>query len=131
MAQSVTPFLMFKGNAEEAIELYASLFNDSDITDVVPFGQEQPELEGQMMMATLTLAGQQFKCLNSHIPHEFDFTPSYSIFVECESEDELIKIYETLSTDGEILMPLDHYGFSKKYVWLNDRYGVSWQLNLR
>ncbi len=62
--------------------------------------------------------------------HEFGFTPAISIFVDCESPEELERLYTMLSDGGEVLMPLDNYGFSTKFGWLNDRYGVSWQLNL-
>jgi predicted 3-demethylubiquinone-9 3-methyltransferase (glyoxalase superfamily) len=53
------------------------------------------------------------------------------MFVECESEEELDTLFKEMSEDGEVLMPLDNYGFSTKYGWVNDRYGVSWQLNLK
>lgn len=62
--------------------------------------------------------------------HDFTFTPSISLFVECESEMELEVAYQALSAGGELLMPLDNYGFSTRFGWVNDRFGVSWQLNL-
>jgi predicted 3-demethylubiquinone-9 3-methyltransferase (glyoxalase superfamily) len=68
--------------------------------------------------------------IDSAAAHNFTFTPAFSIFVICESESELEKLYEALNTGGEALMPLDNYGFSRKFGWVKDRYGVSWQMNL-
>jgi predicted 3-demethylubiquinone-9 3-methyltransferase (glyoxalase superfamily) len=67
--------------------------------------------------------------MDSAHAHKFTFTPAISIFVECETEAELDTLYKVLSEGGEALMPLNNYGFSKKFGWVNDRYGVSWQLN--
>ena len=60
----------------------------------------------------------------------FTFTPSVSLFVDCADEEEFDRAFGTLSEGGSVLMPPDNYGFSTKFVWLNDRFGVSWQLNL-
>ena len=62
--------------------------------------------------------------------HQFTFTPSMSIFVLCESEEEIGTLYKRLIEGGSAPMPLANYGFSKKFAWVADRYGVSWQLNL-
>ena len=83
-----------------------------------------------MIHAIFSLKGQEFMCIDSHVLHEFSFTPSFSIYVTCDSEEELNNLFEKLIIDGQALMPLDDYGFSKKFGWLNDRFGVSWQLNL-
>ena len=69
--------------------------------------------------------------IDSPVKHDFTFTPSMSIFVDCEDEGELIKAFNQLSSEGEVLMPLDNYGFSTKFGLVNDRFGVSWQLNLQ
>jgi len=65
------------------------------------------------------------------VKHAFTFTPSMSIFVDCENEAELHEAFKQLSEGGKVLMPLDSYGFSSKFWWVSDRFGVSWQLNLR
>jgi predicted 3-demethylubiquinone-9 3-methyltransferase (glyoxalase superfamily) len=80
--------------------------------------------------ATLTIGGLTIMCTDSPIPHDFSFTPSMSLFVDCTDKDELQRAFEQLSSDGEVLMPLDDYGFSQQFGWVNDRFGVSWQLNL-
>ncbi|QHE62493.1 VOC family protein [Rossellomorea vietnamensis] len=127
----VTPFLMFQnGNAEEAMNFYTSLIEGSSITNIARYGANESGDEGTVMQATFTLKGQEFMCIDSNVKHQFDFTPSFSIFLTCDTEEELETIYEKLSEGGQALMPLGDYGFSKKFGWLNDRFGVSWQLNL-
>lgn len=129
--EKVTPFLMFQdGKAEEAMNFYTSLIEDSQITEIVRYGPNEAGEEGTVMQATFTLKGQEFMCIDSHVKHQFSFTPSFSIFVTCNTEEELDNIYQKLNEDGHVLMPLDDYGFSKKFGWVNDRFGVSWQLNL-
>ncbi|KPL60962.1 VOC family protein [Rossellomorea vietnamensis] len=129
--KKVTPFLMFQnGDAEEAMNFYTSLIEDSAITNIVRYGANESGDEGTVMQATFTLKGQEFMCIDSNVKHQFDFTPSFSIFLTCDTEEELESIYGKLSEGGQALMPLGDYGFSKKFGWLSDRFGVSWQLNL-
>jgi predicted 3-demethylubiquinone-9 3-methyltransferase (glyoxalase superfamily) len=129
--EKVTPFLMFQdNNAEEAMNFYTSIIEDSQITSIVRYGANQAGPEGTVVQATFTLKGQEFMCIDSHVKHQFSFTPSFSIFVTCDSEEELHNLYEKLGEDGQTLMPLNNYGFSKKFGWINDRFGISWQLNL-
>lgn len=129
--EKVIPFLMFQdGKAEEAMNFYTSLIEDSEITNIVRYGANEGGDEGTIMQATFTLKGQEFMCIDSNIKHEFSFTPSFSIFITCNTEDEIRNLYQRLNEGGQVLMPLDDYGFSKKFGWINDRFGVSWQLNL-
>lgn len=129
--EKVTPFLMFQdGNAEEAMNFYTSIIEDSQITNIVRYGANEAGQEGTVMQASFSLKGQEFMCIDSNIKHQFSFTPSFSIFVTCNTEEELDNLYEKLNEGGQALMPLNDYGFSKKFGWLNDRFGVSWQLNL-
>lgn len=127
----VIPFLMFQdGKAEEAMNFYTSLIEDSEITSIIRYGANQPGDEGTVMQATFNLKGQEFMCIDSNVKHQFTFTPSFSIYVVCSTEEEIEALYEKLKEDREALMPLGNYGFSRKFGWVNDRYGVSWQLNL-
>lgn len=130
MAHSVTPFLMFEGKAEEAMGVYASLFEGAAITAIDRYGPDEAGAEGSVRRATLRLPSQELICIDSPVHHAFTFTPSVSLFVECEDEAELERLYSGLMEDGQALMPLDNYGFSRRFGWLNDRFGVSWQLNL-
>lgn len=129
--EKVTPFLMFQdGKAEEAMNFYTSLVEDSEITNIVRYGANESGDEGTVMQAIFTLKGQEFMCIDSNVKHQFTFTPSFSLFVTCDTEEELEHLYQKLNEGGQPLMPLGNYGFSKKFGWLNDRFGVSWQLNL-
>jgi predicted 3-demethylubiquinone-9 3-methyltransferase (glyoxalase superfamily) len=131
MPKQVTPFLMFQGGvAEEAITFYTSLFDDGRVLELARYGPGQPGPEGTVMRASFALAGQIFYCSDSPVRHGFDFTPSMSIWVEAESEAELGRLFAALGEGGGVLMPLDNYGFSTRFGWANDRFGVSWQLNL-
>ena len=121
---------MFEGNAEEAMQLYTSLFAGSEILNITRYGPGESGDEGSVMLASFSLGGQEFLCIDSNIKHEFSFTPSTSLYVNCESEEEIDRLFHTLSEGGKVLMPLDRYPFSEKYAWINDRFGVSWQLTL-
>ena len=127
---TVNPFLMFEGKAEEAMNFYVSLFPASEITGLVRYGPGQPGPEGSIKKGSFTLGGETIRCSDSFVKHGFTFTPSMSFFVDCESEQELERLANTLSQDGSVLMPLGEYGFSRKFAWVTDRFGVSWQLNL-
>ena len=83
-----------------------------------------------MQQALFTLNGQQFMCIDSPVQHAFSFTPSMSLFVRCDSEEDIDAVFAKLSQDGQILMPLGEYPFSRKFAWVSDRFGVSWQLSL-
>jgi len=80
--------------------------------------------------AVFSVGGQTVMCTDSPVRHAFDFTPSVSLFVECGSEAELDRLSAALGEGGQVLMEPADYGFSRKFTWLNDRFGVSWQLNL-
>ena len=118
------------GKAKEAIELYTSLFKNSEIRSIEYLKAEEANgEEGLVKLATFTLDGQEYIANDSPAPHQFAFTPAISIFVSCDSAEELDSVFASLSTNGKVLMPAGDYGFSKKFAWINDRYGVSWQLN--
>lgn len=120
---------MFEGNAGQAINLYTSLFPNSKIIDIDHYKANEAGTEGTVKQATFSLNGELFMCIDSPIKHQFSFTPSISLFVECNTDAEIDKLYQELSAGGTILMPLSAYPFSKKYVWLTDKFGVSWQLS--
>lgn len=130
MARKVTTFLMFEGVAEEAMKFYVSLFDGSEIGQVQRYGPGEMGAEGTIKLATFTLIGQEFMCIDSPIKHGFGFTPAISLFVDCASEAELDAAFGRLADGGRILMPIDNHGFSTRFGWVSDRFGVSWQLNL-
>jgi predicted 3-demethylubiquinone-9 3-methyltransferase (glyoxalase superfamily) len=131
MPSRIAPFLMFQGGtAEEAMSFWTSLFDDGRVVELTRYGPEGPGPEGTVQRARFALAGQEFLCSDSFVTHDFSFTPSFSIWVETESEEELQRLFTALADGGRQLMPLDDYGFSRRFGWVDDRYGVSWQLNL-
>jgi predicted 3-demethylubiquinone-9 3-methyltransferase (glyoxalase superfamily) len=126
----IHPFLMFEGSAEEAMTMYTSLFEDSEIISMIRYGPDESGVEGSVLHATFSVKGQEFMASDSNVKHDFTFTPSISMFVTCDSEEEIDVAYAKLSQGGEILMPLAAYSFSAKFGWVNDKFGVSWQLSL-
>ena len=118
----VSTHLMFQdGSAREAVERYVGLVPDSRITEVTG-----PDGPGQTIR--FTLSGRPFIAFNSPVAHDFGFTPSMSVFVTCETADEVDELFGELSAEGAVLMPPDDYGFSPRFGWCTDRYGVSWQI---
>jgi predicted 3-demethylubiquinone-9 3-methyltransferase (glyoxalase superfamily) len=127
---TVTTFLMFDGRAEEAIGFYVSLFPNSAITAVTRYGAGEAGAEGSVMHARFTLNGRELRCIDSPVKHHFTFTPAISLFVDCATASEVDALFAKLSAGGRVLMPLDAYPFSRRFAWVDDRFGVSWQLNL-
>lgn len=129
MPTNIRPFLMFEGRAEEALNLYTSLFPNSAVENIARYGPEGPGKPGSVMRADFRLGHQRVVCIDSPVPHAFGFTPAFSFLVDCASEEEIDRLSNALGEGGAELMPLGNYGFSKKFAWVNDRFGVSWQLN--
>ena len=130
MAHEISPFLMFEGQAEEAMNFYVTLFENSRIERITRYSAGMPGPEGTIVTASFTLGGRKFLCSDSYVNHAFGFTPSISIFVECASEAEIETSYARLMEGGEALMEIGNYGFSQRFGWVRDRFGVTWQLNL-
>ncbi|MFB7156523.1 VOC family protein [Lysinibacillus sp. NPDC056232] len=121
--KSATTFLMFQGQANEAIQQYQQWFSELQVESLTYMENSQ-----QVAMAVLHLKGLKMMVNDSVIQHNFTFTPSTSIFVECESIEGIDSLVAQILEGGQALMPLDNYGFSKKFAWIQDRFGVSWQL---
>jgi predicted 3-demethylubiquinone-9 3-methyltransferase (glyoxalase superfamily) len=121
---------MFQGEAEAAMDLYVSLIPGSEIVEMARYGQGEGGPEGSVKTAVLSIAGQTVMCIDSPVKHGFTFTPSFSLFVDCETEAELSRLGSALSEGGNVLMEQADYGFSRQFTWVSDRFGVSWQLNL-
>ncbi len=126
-----TPFLMFQGHvAEEAMKFYIAQFDDGEIIEIKRYGPEGPGPEGSVFKAKFRVAGLDVFCIDSPVKHQFEFTPSFSFFIDCDSEHQLDKLVTAIGAGGATMMPPDNYGFSRKFAWISDRFGVSWQLNL-
>ncbi len=126
---TLTPFLMFAGEAEEAIRFYA-VFPDAEIVSLEHYGPGEVGTEGKVKRAEFRIAGQPIKGIDSPVEHAFGFTPAISFSLDCTSEGELDELAARLSENGETLMPVAEYPFARRFAWLSDRYGVSWQLNV-
>lgn len=128
----IAPCLWFDDQAEEAARFYTSLFQNSAIARISRYGKEGFEVhgqpEGKVLTVAFRLAGSDVVALNGG-PH-FKFTPAISLFVVLESDRQVDALWAALSDGGSVLMPLDAYDWSRKYGWLNDRYGLSWQIML-
>jgi predicted 3-demethylubiquinone-9 3-methyltransferase (glyoxalase superfamily) len=129
--EKIVNHLLFKGWAEEAMIFYVSLFENSKILNIERYNKEDVnEIPNSVKLAVFTLNGQTFMCEDSNLNHTFTFTPAISLYVQCKTENEINNLYENLVKDGKVFMEFMEYSFSKKYCWIEDRYGVSWQLNL-
>ena len=112
------------------MRFYTGLFEDGRVLSAERYGSDGPGREGTLYLGSFQVGGQTVRCTDATAPFELSFSPSVSLFVDCSSEAEIERLAEALGQSGEALMPLDDYGFSQKFAWVNDRYGVSWQLNL-
>ena len=112
----IVPQLMFQGGMEQALALWRRAFPDIEVRPGNP--------------AEVTIRGQRLRLFDSPPVHDFDFTPSFSLLVECGDQDEVRHLAGVLGDGGQVLMPLGAYEFSPCYVWLVDAVGVSWQIML-
>ncbi|MEL7658904.1 MAG: VOC family protein, partial [Bacillota bacterium] len=93
--QKITTFLMFQdGNAEEVMNFYISLFDNSKIVNIIRYGANEAGQEGTVMHAVFSLNGQEYMCIDSYVKHEFTFTPAMSLYVTCDSKEEIDKVFE-------------------------------------
>jgi predicted 3-demethylubiquinone-9 3-methyltransferase (glyoxalase superfamily) len=122
----INPFLWFSDQAEAAAHFYVSIFPNSKLGEVSRYGEGGPGPAGTVMVATFELCGQMFNALNGG--PVFSITPAISFFVSVQTETEAQTLWDKLSDGGKVLMEFGEYPFSKKYGWLNDKYGVSWQI---
>jgi predicted 3-demethylubiquinone-9 3-methyltransferase (glyoxalase superfamily) len=114
--QKITPFLWFDSNAEEAATFYVSIFKDSRVTSVQRHGDAGPGAKGSVMSLEFQLEGQQFIALNGG--PQFKFTPAISLFISCEAQEEVDALWERLLVGGA----------PQRCGWLQDRFGLSWQI---
>ena len=116
MKENITPCLWYNGQAQEAAALYCSVFTDAKITAQSP------------IVTAINVSGHSITLLDGGPMYKPN--PSISFFYICEKEDELNKIWNAFSKEGSVLMPLDKYPWSEKYGWINDKFGISWQIAL-
>ena len=112
----ITPFLWFDGRVEEAMNFYTSIFKNSKVTNLTRYGAAGPGPSGSVMSATFQLEGQEFIALNGG--PQYKFSPAISLFVNCETQEEVDDLWTKLSAGGQ----------TQRCGWLKDRFGVSWQI---
>jgi predicted 3-demethylubiquinone-9 3-methyltransferase (glyoxalase superfamily) len=114
--QKITPYLWFDGQAEEAMNFYVSIFKDSKVGTVSRYGDAGPGPKGSVMVVTFQLEGQELMGLNGG--PQYTFSPAISFMVNCKTQDEVDHLWEKLSAGGQI----------QQCGWLQDKFGVSWQI---
>jgi predicted 3-demethylubiquinone-9 3-methyltransferase (glyoxalase superfamily) len=128
MAKEINPFLMFASGAEAAMKFYLSLFPGSVIENLAHYGPEGPGAVGSVKQASMMLAGRRLEFFDSPVRHGFTFTPAISFAVACDSAEEVDRLFAALAEGGQVLMGLGAYPFARRFSWVNDKFGVSWQL---
>ena len=121
---------MFFGEAQKALDLYVSVFADARVASISTYGAGEPGRSGTVERAILVLGSQTVVVIDSPPVHDFSFTPAMSLYVEFDTSPELDSAFAALADGGRILMPLGGCPFSERFAWLQDRFGVSWQLDL-
>lgn len=114
--QKITPCLWFDGQAEEAMNFYLSVFKNGKVRDVMRYGDTGPGPKGSVLTATLEIEGQEFIALNGG--SMYHFTPALSLFVRCETQEEVDRYWDALLVGGQAV----------QCGWLTDQFGVSWQI---
>lgn len=128
--QKITPHLWFDKNAEEAVGFYTSIFENAKILNTTRYSEAGHEIHGMDAGTVLTVSfqieGYNFVALNGG--PLFSFTPAISFMIYCPTAGEVDVLWNKLSVDGTALMPLGSYPFSPRYGWIQDKYGLSWQI---
>lgn len=131
MTQGLRTFFTFQGGVgTAALDFYRDVFDDFELLDIEHYGPDGPGPENTIEVARFRLAGAELSCSDSPIRHQWDFTPAVSLWIDCDDEAELQRLFDRLSDGGTVFMPLDDYGFSTRFGWVGDPFGVTWQLNL-
>ena len=121
---------LLESNTEKLKKQSSIMSPCSRIINIVLYGAGEGEPEGTVKYAVFTLNGQEYMAMDSNMAHQFTFTPAISIFVTCETEKEIDTLFKALSEGGSVFMELNKYPFSEKFGWVEDKFGISWQLNL-
>ena len=130
MVRGVATHLMFAGEASAALALYAAVFSEFRLDSVERYGSGEAGAEGTVRRADVTFGQHRIIVIDSPVKHAFSFTPATSLFVDFDAVSALDSAFTQLAQGGQIFMPIADYGFSQRFGWCSDRFGVSWQLNL-
>ena len=121
------PFITVEKRTREALDFYQGTFPSFSLESLQHHAEPHQDL---VMLATFSIKGQAVMISDSFVEHEWGITPGISFFIDAESEDELNDLANRLCVGGQVHMPAGNYGFSTLFAWVEDRFGVNWQLNL-
>ena len=128
--QFIVPFLWFDNNAEEAAHFYASVFKNSRVKTTTRYNEESAKAsgmpKGSVMTVSFQIEGMEFTAINGG--PAFQISPAISFMVNCRTREKIDDLWNKLSDGGHVMMELGNYPFSERYGWVQDKYGVSWQL---
>ena len=121
------PFITIEKRAQEALDFYSSIFPSFSLISLNHHADPHQEL---VMLAIFSIKGQEIMISDSFVSHDWRITPGISFFIDLVDEDELDALSKSLEQQGKIHMPADDYGFSRRFTWVEDKFGVNWQLNV-
>ena len=121
------PFITIEQRAQEALDFYSATFPSFALHSLQHHAEPHDAL---IMLASFSIRGQELMISDSPINHEWGITPGVSFFLDVEDEATLLSFANQLSNEGKVMMPPGNYGFSKQFAWVEDRFGINWQLNV-
>ena len=130
MTDTLTVQLMFQGRANAALDLYDNAIAPLELLSRTLYGPDEMGETGQVKAAWCRIGNVRIHCIDSPVPHDFDFTPSTSLCLSLDDNKAVTDTFAKLADGGTVLMPLDSYDFSPWFGWVQDRFGVSWQLSV-
>ena len=122
------PFITIEKRAQEALDFYSSVFPSFSLISLSHHAEPHHEL---VMLGIFSIKGQEIMISDSFVSHEWEISPGISFFLDLEDEDDLDTLSKSLEEEGKIHMPANDYGFSKRFAWVEDKFGVNWQLNVK
>ena len=123
----VRPFITVEKIAQDVLNFYETVFPDFSLLSLKHHAEPHNEL---VMLATFSIGNQEIMISDSFVSHEWKITPGISFFMDADSEQQLQSLAEKLSANGKVHMPASNYGFSTLFAWVEDQFGINWQLNL-
>ncbi len=121
------PFITIERQAQQAIDFYQSVFPSFKLLSLKHHAEPHDDL---IMRAVFSVQNQEVIISDSFVTHDWRITPGISFLIDLESKEELLTFADSLSRQGKIYMPVGNYGFSTLFAWVEDQFGVSWQLNV-
>lgn len=121
------PFITIEKRAKEALDFYSSIFPSFSLISLNHHADPHQEL---VMLAIFSIKGQEIMISDSFVSHDWRITPGISFFIDLVDEENLDALSKSLEEQGKIHMPADDYGFSRRFTWVEDKFGVNWQLNV-